>query len=306
MPLPPHPNTTASSTTPLFPTPEQLVRHLSEVGASRGQGSPEHRHAVLLACLCVKSAPDLPTRSTAILAQLEDWALGNNTIHLTAIKTQADAIANAAEAAANAAEAAVNSVHEANKATEEAKIADACHIGAVPVVARYAADRSGSVEAAECADYAATLEADYAAAAKDAAAKAEGATAKATEASSVARTTAAGYAAHDPNGASKAAAAAAHAVYAVACAAEDATAKDQYAPTGHAPAPVAVVAVAATAKAVGYAAYAAAKAAKATNLVANAAGTSARGAYRRGLADLIRAAVPVCPSCSPVGPPCPW
>ena len=93
------------------PRGDWLAWYLGRLGARDGHGSTAHRRAVLIACLCARTASHNwhgPSYEQAV-ALAERWAWGDDSISLDDLHASAyvaDAYANAANAAAAAAYAA--------------------------------------------------------------------------------------------------------------------------------------------------------------------------------------------------------
>ena len=159
------------------PRGDWLAWYLGKLGARDGHGSPAHRRAVLVACLCARTASRYwrsPACERAV-SLAERWAWGDETATRDDLRAAASAASDAYgayaayAAAIYAARDAVNAAYAADAAADAADAAAADAYGAyaayaAAIYADYAADA-----AADAADAAA---ADADAAAADAAADA--------------------------------------------------------------------------------------------------------------------------------------
>lgn len=109
------------------PRGDWMAWWLGALGARAGQGSPEHRRAVLVACLCARTAPRLPAESLRALDLIEAWAWGGEDCLEDARQmAYAASVAYAATyAAAYAAYAAANAANAAADAAANAYAANA-------------------------------------------------------------------------------------------------------------------------------------------------------------------------------------
>lgn len=113
----------------------EMLRYLGRLAVAAGDGSREHRRAVLLACLCARTAPCLPTESARALDLVEAWAWGGQDRRRVAHKIASDAhdahaaaapaVALACRAARAARVAAHAAAHAAYVATNAAYVAAA-------------------------------------------------------------------------------------------------------------------------------------------------------------------------------------
>jgi len=150
----------------------KMRHYLDSLGGLSGQGSKAHRRAVLVACMCARSALKITPASSAILAQVERWAWGDKSVDLQATHANAagpsarlrardhaakqksfEADFKATEAEAKAAEAEENSVrahaHAHNHAARIANVAraDAAYVRAIMRASERARTANLAVEA---------------------------------------------------------------------------------------------------------------------------------------------------------------
>lgn len=56
----------------------KMLDHIARLAFVAGEGSAAHRIATLLACLCARTSPHLPTKSARAIDLTEAWALGGD------------------------------------------------------------------------------------------------------------------------------------------------------------------------------------------------------------------------------------
>jgi hypothetical protein len=92
----------------------KMLDHIARLAFVAGEGSAAHRIATLLACLCARTSPHLPTKSARAIDLTEAWALGGDDRRKEACEMAEAAAYAAADASAYAAATAAYAAADAS------------------------------------------------------------------------------------------------------------------------------------------------------------------------------------------------